>query len=250
MAEQSILEGLISISAALEAQSRAIHTLYVRRGHSDDRVMRLVARAEEAAIAVQLVEPEVIQSLAGGKTHGGVIAAVGERRMVGLGELLRGKHCPAVVMLDGIEDPYNFGEAVRSLYAAGIDGVVVRPRNWLSAAGIVARASAGASELMPMAVADTAQAAASVYRDQGMTIACAVKRDAVSLHEANLTVPLFLLIGGEKRGITRALVDGADLLLQIPYGRRFAGSLGTAAAAAVIGFEILRQRLRAATPGV
>lgn len=55
-------------------------------------------------------------------------------------------------MLDGVEDPFNFGAAIRAVYAAGVDGLVVPPRNWPSAAGVVARSSSGTSELIPFEV--------------------------------------------------------------------------------------------------
>jgi 23S rRNA (guanosine2251-2'-O)-methyltransferase len=153
-------------------------------------------------------------------------------------------------MLDGIEDPFNFGYAVRALYAAGVDGLVLRPRNWLSAAGVVARASAGASERIPTAIADTAQDAAGFFRQHGLTIASAAQsKRAIPLYDANLAIPLFLVAGGEKRGITRSFLDTADLLLQIPYGRPFDQSLGAAAATAVLAFEIMRQRTKIDTTG-
>jgi len=146
-------------------------------------------------------------------------------------------------MIDGVEDPFNFGASVRALYAAGADGLVLRPRNWLSAAGTVARASAGASELISTALAETAAEAAAFFRAQGLLVACATEeRGSVSLYEADLTAPLFLLLGGEKRGITRSFLDQADLKLRIPYGRPMPHSLGTASATAVIAFEIMRQR--------
>ena len=144
-----------------------------------------------------------------------------------------------------MEDPFNFGASVRALYAAGADGLVLRPRNWLSAAGTVARASAGASELIPTALAETAAEAAAFFRARGLQVACATdERGSVSLYDADLTVPLFLLLGGEKRGITRSFLDQADLKLRIPYGRAMPHSLGTASATAVIAFEIMRQRSR------
>jgi 23S rRNA (guanosine2251-2'-O)-methyltransferase len=241
--EQAVLEGWIAISAALEASSREIYALYVREGHTDDRVLRLEERARGRGIAVQHVALDVIEAQASGKTHGGIVALVGPRRFVPLVELLPHKSLPFIAMLDGVEDPFNFGAAVRSLYAAGADGLVVRPRNWMSAAGIVARASGGASELIPTAVAETALEAAQVLKARGLALACAVKREAIPLYQANLTVPLFLVIGGEKRGISRPLIAQADLLLEIPYQRQFAASLETASAAAIIAFEVLRQRV-------
>ena len=98
---------------------------------------------------------------------------------------------------------------------------------------------------MPTAVGENAEDAAGLFRQRRLTGACPGKDDrAVPLFTADLNGPLFLLVGGEKRGITRSFMDQADLLLEIPYGREFRQSLGTTSAASVLGFEILRQRTR------
>jgi 23S rRNA (guanosine2251-2'-O)-methyltransferase len=196
-------------------------------------------------VPLERVEDETIAAHASGKTHGGVVALVGPRRFVDLQDLLQASTTPFVVMLDGIEDPFNFGAAVRALYAAGADGLVVRPRNWMSAAGIVARSSAGATEWMPTAVAETVFDAAHQARARGLCVACAAKDRAVSIYRTDLAIPLFCVIGGEKRGITRSFADRADLRLRIPYGRRFPRSLGSASAVAVLAFEVMRQRIAA-----
>jgi len=240
--DRAILEGAVSVQAVLEAGSREVEAIYVQHDRQSRDIARLQRLARARGLAVQRVDASQIEALTNGKTHGGVVALVGPRRFVGLEALIEGAASPLVVMLDGIEDPFNFGAAVRALYAAGCDGLVVRPRNWMSAAGIVARASAGATELMPTAVAETAADAADLYRARGLTIACATKDRAVSIYQADLAVPLFLAIGGEKRGITRSFLRQADLRLNIPYGRRFPRSLGTASAVAVLAFEAMRQR--------
>ena len=133
---------------------------------------------------------------------------------------------------------------MRSLYACGVDGLVLRPRNWLSTAATVARSSAGASELIPTAIAESAEEAATFFQSKGLTIACAAEEESVPINRADLTQPLFLLIGGEKRGITRSFLRQADLRLEIPYGREFRQSLGVTAAAAILGYEVMRQRMR------
>ncbi len=256
--EESWLEGVISIEAALEAKSREVGVIYMnknrfaskRRRKRDLPLYRLRKWAEQTAVSVNLVDGAFIAERVTGQSHGGVIAQVGARRFVEMGELIEGVEQPLVVMLDGIEDPFNFGQSVRALYAAGVNGVVVRPRNWTSAAGVVARASAGASERMPMAVAETAEAAAEFYSERGLTVACTALDGAVSIYEANLVQPLFLLLGGEKRGITRSFLNQAQLRLAIPYGRRpllqgskaFTQSLGTVASTSAIVFEWMRQR--------
>jgi 23S rRNA (guanosine2251-2'-O)-methyltransferase len=240
---ETVLEGLISVASALKARSRDVHVVYILRDLREPNVLMLARLAAEAGVTAERVSSGVIEAYAEGKTHGGIIALVGERRFVDLDVLIEGKECPFVVMLDGVEDPYNFGQAVRAFYAAGADGLVLRPRNWMSASGLVARSSAGTSELLLTAVAETPQAAADFYRSRGLVVAVTDKDRARSIYEADLTPALFLVIGGEKRGVTRSFVDEADMRLKIPYGREFRQSLGTTAAAAVLAFEVMRQRM-------
>jgi 23S rRNA (guanosine2251-2'-O)-methyltransferase len=244
MTDPVVLEGFVSVQAALQSGSRDLHAIYVRRDKWDTEAAWLENQAKAASIPLQRVETAVIDSHAGGSTHGGVVALAGPRKFVDLAQIGADRPAPFVVMIDGVEDPFNFGQAVRALYAAGADGLIVRPRNWMSAASVVARASAGATERIPTAIAETARDAASFFKKHGLRIACATLDKAIPLYDADLTVPLFMVIGGEKRGITRSFLESADLRLAIPYGRDFAQSLGTATAAAVIGFEVMRQRNR------
>ncbi len=242
--EQAVLEGHIAIQAALDSGSREVRTIYIDRTRRDKRghLARLAQSAADLGVRVARVPPDVIASHTTGQTHGGVIALVGPRRFVPLADLLPPAGPPFIVMIDGVEDPFNFGQAIRAIYAAGADGLVVRPRNWMSAAGVVARASAGASERIPTAIAETALEAAAFFRERGLIIATTARRRATPLYQADLTGPLFLLVGGEKRGITRSFLEQADVVLAIPYGRAFAQSLGTTAAAAILAFEVMRQR--------
>jgi 23S rRNA (guanosine2251-2'-O)-methyltransferase len=244
MTDPVVLEGFVSVQAALQSGSRDLHAIYVRRDKWDTEAAWLENQAKAANIPLQRVETAVIDSHAGGSTHGGVVALAGPRKFVDLAQIGADQPAPFVVMIDGVEDPFNFGQAVRALYAAGADGLIVRPRNWMSAASVVARASAGATERIPTAIAETARDAASFFKGRGLRVACATLDKAIPLYDADLTVPLFMVIGGEKRGITRSFLESADLRLAIPYGRDFAQSLGTATAAAVIGFEVMRQRHR------
>jgi 23S rRNA (guanosine2251-2'-O)-methyltransferase len=240
------VEGHVSVEAALEAGVRPIHRVWaVRPG--DRRLGRLRALARERGVTIEPVAPEIIDDLASGRTHGGVIGLVGSRRERSvpklIGEVGEGS---LLVMLDGIEDPFNYGQAVRALYAAGVDGLLTR-RSWETALTTVTRASAGATELIPTASTPDAETAAHAARAAGMRVACAVSdRQAIELHDADLTGGVFLLIGGERRGVTRSFIDQADLRLRIDYGREGAPDLGAATAAAIIGFEALRQRRMAA----
>ena len=240
-ADTVILEGHLSVRAALEGKSRTIHRILVRGGRIG-RVVRNIERlAEAAGVPVERVERDEVMQRVTGRTHGGIIAEAGPRRYAGLDALARDGGVPFVAMLDGFEDPFNYGQALRSLYAAGATGVVVAERDWESAAGTVARASAGASERLPLANTDAAEAAAAHMQAAGLRVVCTAETGGRPLYEADLTGPLFLVIGGEKRGITRSFLARADLILTIPSARPDAPGLAGSHAAAVIAYERLRQ---------
>jgi 23S rRNA (guanosine2251-2'-O)-methyltransferase len=241
MDEFQWIEGAVAVESVLRAGSRDVTAVYVRNDRYDRPAARLQGVARELGVAVERVPAETIANLAPGAERSGIVAHVGPRRMLPLDDLFAAVD-PVIALLDGVEDPFNFGQSVRSLYAAGIDGLALRPRNWLSAAATVIRASAGATEFMPMAVAETAEVVAAA-RSRGIPLAVATPQNARPMHEVTLAGPLLLVIGGEKRGIGRSLMEEADLRVAIPYGRDFAHDLGTAAAATVLAFEVLRQRL-------
>lgn len=245
--DSTVLEGMTSLRALFEAKKAGVNDRPVKRllydGTREDKLMRdlsfLRAMGHLYGFPCEAVTSDVIDGLALGNSHGGLLAECGERTLPALTAdaiLPRGFY----VMIQGIEDPYNFGYALRSLYACGADGVILSERNWLSAAGVVARSSAGASERFPVFVSDP-ETAADRFHEAGYTVVCADERTDHVLHRTSLSKPILLIVGGEKRGISRSLLDKADLLVKIPYGREFRASLSAASAATILGYEIFRQ---------
>ena len=243
MNEELYLEGMAAVKGALLGPGRTVHEILADRKRDDRGTAWLLRTARTKGVPVRMMVREELDKIAEGASHGGILAVVGERHYLPLERLMPQDDIPFIVMLDGVEDPYNYGFALRTLWAAGVHGLVVRRRNWSTAAAVVARSSAGASELFPTAVVDSPDEAADFFRDQGCAIAVTAKeKESLSLYEADLARPLFLLIGGERRGVKRSFLDRADLLLNIPYGRDYRQSLGTASAAGVVAFEAMRQR--------
>lgn len=238
------LEGLISVQSALNSPYRDVEAIFLRQGVGKRhkwRFEKLKKTAVSQNIPVQYQNVTFFEEHSSGSSHGGVLAQVGDRRFLSLDDLLDGEKRPFIVMMDGVEDPFNFGQAIRSLYTAGVTGMVVRPRNWTTATAIVSRASAGASELMPMAIAETADDAADHFQRHSLIVACTDKDRAVDLYDVDLTQSMFVLIGGEKRGITRSFLNRSQLRFKIPYKRPFQFALGTTASASILAFERLRQ---------
>ena len=244
-AASDILEGMTSISALLNSNGvndRKIEKILIdrtKRKSKSAQIGFLTAKSHELGFPVEFVDSAEIDALAVGNTHGGILALCTPRTIPTLSaEDIHPNQF--YVYLEGIEDPYNFGYAIRSLYAAGVSGIVLPPRNWMSAGGVVARASAGASECLPIFQAE-GEDAVKLFKEAKYTVLCAGIRDSVSVFEEHFPYPVLLVVGGEKRGISRALLDAADHIVRIDYGRDFSGSLSAASAATVMAFEIFRQ---------
>jgi 23S rRNA (guanosine2251-2'-O)-methyltransferase len=146
--------------------------------------------------------------------------------------------------LDGVEDPFNYGQAIRALYASGAQGLVVPARNWDTALSVVTRASAGASEYMPTARVLDVKEAISFFKAHGFQIAATAKGSkSKSIYSVDLHGPLFMLIGGERRGLNAATLALCDVLLSIPYGRDFKAELDVTSSTAILAFAVMRQRV-------
>ena len=246
-AASNIMEGMTSISALLAAKAagvndRPIFEIRFDKAKKEKKARELgflQAKCRELSIPFCFSTAEEIEKLCIGNTHGGVIALCGDRTLPSP----TAENLPQngfLCYLEGLEDPYNFGYALRSLYAAGCDGILLGERNWLSAAGVVARASAGASEAFPV-FAGEPLASLLLLKSMGYRIVCAGIRDSLSMYKADLKKPLVLVVGGEKRGISKDVMSLADEVVRIDYGREFRGSLSAASAATVLGFEVLHQ---------
>lgn len=241
-ADSYFAEGALSILSVFKYNSRKVHHIYLLPSakKEEKNILRLLSIAKKRKIPVSLSNQEFFDSVTTGHTHGGVIAQVGEREMVTPEEVFD-QGGGFVFLICGIEDPFNFGCAVRSLYAAGAGGMILTPRNWLSAAGVTLRSSAGTTEAIPCATYEDATALCDLAHQKGYRIVCASEKDSVDLFDADLSRPIFLIVGGEKRGISKEFLLAADEKVRIPYGRDFKGSLTASAACAVCAFEVLRR---------
>lgn len=240
--DNSVIAGAISVKAVLECGKRDINEIWADAAKIGDRDFRYIRHlAEEKGVTFHTVDRGFFQKEQFGTTHGGIGASVGLPHPDDPQTLLLGEN-PFLVMLDGIEDPFNFGYTLRTLYAAGCTGVVLPSRNWLSASGTVLKASAGAAERIRFSVVEKPSEFVNSAKKTGIEIIAADRRDAVPLYGEKLDMPLLLILGGEKRGIASELLSLTDRRIYIPYGSDFRNALSAAAAAAVFSFEIFRQR--------
>ncbi len=241
MEEQLLLEGNISVKAALLAKKRKVIEVLADETKQDKDTRFILAKAHEAGVLVRKTTREEIDALAQGKTHGGLVARVGERTYATLAEVLD-EDRPFLALVEGVEDPFNFGYLCRTLYAAGCDGLLVNERNWSSAAKVVTKASAGASEYLRIVPIRDFDAALKQLKAKQIRLYCAMREEAIEYYDADLTVGMCIAIGGEMRGLSKTVLAHSDQNIYIPYQNDFRNALNATGAAAAIAFECLRQR--------
>ena len=248
--DAAVFEGMVSIRALLEAQKNGISDrkiekiLYTVR-HAEKHPKEIAFLKHEAVrsgFLLECTDEDRVEEMTLGTSHGGIIATATDRTIPPLSTVSPIVKNGFYVMMEGIEDPYNFGFALRSLYAMGAHGVILPERNWLSAAGVVCRSSAGASELFTYYTAK-AEDAVSVFKSLGYRIVCADIETDSSLESTELSLPILLVVGGEKRGISRAVLSQSDIIVKINYGRNFNGALSAASATTILAYEIAKQNL-------
>lgn len=245
--DSTVFEGMTSVRSILRGRDTGINDRRIEKILFDRSNIKKISKeigylkavSEKYGFVLAESSSDEIDELALGNTHGGIIAIASERTISPL--------CPELitengfyVMIQGIEDPYNFGYSIRSLYACGVDGIVLPERNWMSAAGVVARSSAGASEEIPIYTAEASDAV-SIFKKSGYKVVCADLKTELTLGECEIKYPVFLIVGGERRGISKNVLDLADIKVKIEYARDFRASLSAASATTMFAYEIMRQ---------
>jgi 23S rRNA (guanosine2251-2'-O)-methyltransferase len=214
------------------------------------RLAELAHAAERDGVAVRRVSPADLDRAVGGAhhRHQGVVAELQEADVVDVRNLIGGvKRAPLIVVLDGIEDPHNVGAILRTVDAAGADGLVRQSRHAAPLGGAAAKASAGAVAYVRVAeVVNIARALAELKEAGVWTVGLA--GDATKHYdEVDLTLPTALVLGAEGTGLRRLVRERCDWLVSIPM-MGHVHSVNVSVAAGIALFEAVRQRRVANRP--
>jgi len=241
---------IYGINAVVEAL-RAGRVVSLRAGRRhDQRLQHVLTLAEQASVPVRRVSNEELDRESGGSSHQGVIADISERQLYELDDLIRDAQStpPALlVVLDGVEDPHNFGAILRTVDAVGAHGVIRQTRHSAPLSGATNKASAGA--LAHVKIADVVNVARAVEELKTAGIwTVALAGDAPQTYDKmDFTLPTALVLGAEGTGMRRLVRERCDFLAAIPV-KGHVDSLNVSVAAGVALFEALRQR-RVGQPG-
>jgi len=242
MRSEEWIYGLNPVLEALRA-GRDIKTLYIACGRHE-KAGQVRQEAEKRGVPVETPDFTFFESRFP-KGHQGVAARVAQKGYISLDELLmipaKRNETALFVILDGIEDPRNFGAILRSADAAGVHGVVIQSHRAASLSPETAKTSAGAVEYVSVTMVSNIKHAMREMKERGILVIGTEAGHYPALWDMDLTVPLALVIGSEGKGARKTVKENCDIIVNIPMRGKI-NSLNASVAAGVSLFEILRQR--------
>ena len=243
--EQLIIEGRNPVREAFRA-GRTIDRLYVQDGLKDGPVLALVSKARKSDVIVTFVSKERLDEMSETGKHQGVVAQCAAYAYAEVEDLLERARekgeAPFLFLLDDIEDPHNLGAIIRSANLMGAHGVIIPKRRAVGLTATVAKASAGALNYTPVARVANLSQTIEQLKKEGMWFVCA-DMDGELMYDLNLTGPIGVVIGNEGNGVSRLVKEKCDFIARIPMNGEI-DSLNASVAAGVLGYEIVRQRMK------
>lgn len=242
----NIIFGRNPVIEAMKSGREIEKLLILKNGEGS--IKKIEGMAKDLKIPIQYVEKQALDRLTAGPTgtgnHQGVVAHTSSYHYHEVEDLLSAAadkgEAPFLILLDSLEDPHNLGAILRTADGAGAHGVIIQKRRAVGLTDVVAKASAGAVEYVPVAKVANLVETIKKLQSAGLWIA-ASEMDGQVYDKANLTGPLALVVGGEGRGVSRLVRESCDFLVSIPMEGKIS-SLNASNAAAVLMYEVHRQR--------
>ncbi len=237
------IEGRNPVLEAMKAD-REIEKILVAKGNNQGSIIKIIGMAKDKNITIQYVDKNILDKQAETSANQGVMAIVSEYKYYELEDVVleanRKGEDLFLIILDGIEDPHNLGAILRTADAVGAHGVIIPKNRAVGITGVVAKASAGAVEHVPVIKVTNLVSTMKTLKEIGVWIA-ASDMDGEVYHTQNLKGKIALVIGSEGKGVSRLVKQTCDFNVRIPMVGKIS-SLNASNAAAVLMYEVLRQK--------
>ena len=240
--------GINAVSEALKARGRAFEWVGMAKERHDLRLQRLIEDCRRLAVPVRFLQRTELDRMAGNAAHQGVVAVTSAKQYSDLDDVVgakRGQYS-LVVVLDGVEDPHNLGAILRTADAAGADGIVIPERRAASVTGTVTKASAGASEHLPIAKVTNIARTVEELKERNIWTVGLDERGSQTYDALDYNMDCALVLGAEGKGLHDLVTRKCDFLVSIPMLGKVS-SLNVSVAAGVVLYEVVRQRRKKAT---
>ena len=240
-----IIYGKNSVTEALISGTREINKILISKNiHSDAKLEKIKTLAKERGVIFQFVAKEKFQPYAE-FNHQGVIAQISPLKYADLDEFLEQKHeNSSLVILDGIEDPHNFGAIIRTCVCAGVDGIIIPSRRNVQVNSVVEKTSAGAINHIPIIKVNSLTNAVQQLKESNWWVIATDAHAKDNYFDIKYNDMNFVLImGAEHAGVSKSLLKMSDFTVKIPMLKDF-NSLNVSAAMSAIIFESVRQKIK------
>ena len=243
--KNEMIEGRNAVIEALRA-GRAIDKIFLAKGDVDKTLGHIASKARAAGVVVVECDRRKLDFMSATHAHQGVIALCAVREYCTVDDILalaaERDEKPFVIVCDEISDPHNLGAIIRSAECAGAHGVVIPKRRSAGLTAIVDKASAGAAEHMLIARVPNLPAALDTLKSRGLWVYGTAADGQSGLWDTDFTGPMVLVIGSEGDGMGRLVRESCDFTVSLPMKGKVS-SLNASAAAGIVMYEVLRQRL-------
>jgi 23S rRNA (guanosine2251-2'-O)-methyltransferase len=248
MLSMNVIYGINSVAEALKARGRSFEWVGVAKERRDLRLQKLIQECRSSSVPVRFLPRLELDRMARTASHQGVVAVTSSKAYVDLDDVIAAKRgeYSLVVVLDGVEDPHNLGAILRTADATGADGVVIPERRAAGITGTVAKASAGASEHLPVAKVTNISRSLEELKAKGLWIVGLDERGTQSYDAVDYNMNCAVVLGAEGKGLHELVSKKCDFLVSIPMQGEVP-SLNVSVAAGVVLYEVVRQR-RKTTP--
>ena len=242
--ETALYEGRNAVMELLRA-GKTVDKLFVAPDQNG-RMADIVALAKKSGTVVTQVDRRKLDAMSETGVHQGVIAQAAAHEYVEVEDILqaardRGEQ-PLILICDGLTDPHNLGAVIRSAETAGAHGVIIPKRRSVGLTATAAKASAGAIEHIGVARVTNLAATIDSLKEQGVWVFGADAGGDKGLYDADFAGSTAIVIGSEGDGLSRIVRDKCDFIVSIPMKGKV-NSLNASAAASVLLYEAVRQRL-------
>lgn len=233
-----IIYGLNPVLEAIRAHADRVRYVGISREHGG-KLRRTIDEAKRAGVAVRTLSPEQVDRLAGRGVHNGIVAELSESGYADFDDVIEREATSFVLILDGITDPQNLGAILRVAEGFGVDIVVIPQHESVGLTPAAVKASAGASEWVPVAQVTNLARTIERLKELGYWVyAAALGGDRPD--EIDLKGKVAIVMGSEGKGVRRNVLEHCDRTVTIPMRGRLE-SLNVATACAVLCYEVWRQ---------
>ena len=231
--------GIHPVREALRAR-RPFDKILIAKGSAGPRIQEIVTLCRDQSVPVRFEPREMLDRVATGVSHQGVIAFGVAHQYAELEDIL--PDARLLVILDGVEDPHNLGAIIRTAHAAGASGIIVPERRSAPLSETVARASAGALEYLPIVRVTNISRLLEQLKEQRFWIYGLDERGAETYDHVEYTEPAAIVLGSEGKGLHEGVKKHCDFLINIPMSGPVS-SLNVSVAAGVALFDWKRKRV-------